>query len=971
MHLFTVPPGTNFVDALARGLLRQAGDDPLQLARTIVLLPTRRAARSLQEAFLRASGGRALLLPRMQPLGDFETDELLLEAGAFAGGADAAELPPPIEPLRRRLLLAELVRRRPDVPSPDRALALADALATLLDEAQTAEISFDALHQLVPASMAEHWQVTLEFLQIVTQAWPAILADEGKLDPVARRNMVLDLQAAAWRAAPPDAPVFAAGSTGSVPAVARLLRTIAGLPNGAVLLPGLDLAMDDDAWNQIDETHPQAGLHRLLRDWDVTRDAVRPWPDADPVPPRAALLSRALRPAATTDSWRADAAPGIDAEPAIAGLSRIDCATPEHEAETIALLLRDALQQPDATAMLVTPDRGLARRVAAAMRRWDLTLDDSGGRSLSATPIGAFLRLAADAALERWVPVPFLSLLKHPFAACGMPPSDFRRLVRRVEIDALRGPRPGPGIAGVRVALGETAPAWLAVLESFAARFEELLGAGTASLPELLDAHLDFAEALAATDTDAGEALLWRGDDGEAAASLLTQLTEASSGLTPIEPASYPALLQAILSGASVRPRWGTHPRLAIYGPLEARLQSADLVVLGGLNEGTWPRATPEDPWLSRGMREQLKLALPERRIGQSAHDLWMLAAAPRVVLTRAERVDGAPAVPSRWLQRLEASLAAIGGSVPRDQRWARWADLIDRPASVVPCKRPAPKPPVAVRPRLLSVTEIETWRRDPYAIYARHILKLRALEPIDADPGAADRGQFIHDALDAFVTAHPQNLPADSYEQLLEFGRKEFGPALARPVVWGFWWPRFERIARWFLAAEAERRDSGIHPHRTEVTGQWTLPAPFAPFVLRGRADRIDRTEGGWAIVDYKTGRTPSGPDIALGYAPQLPLEAAMVAAGAFQHVPPGEVTELAFWRLTGLDPAGEQVVIGKEPMAMANDAAEGLRQLIADFDNADTPYLSQPVPSKRPAFSDYVHLARVLEWSFGGGEA
>ncbi|GIL39940.1 double-strand break repair protein AddB [Roseiterribacter gracilis] len=957
LNVFAIPPGVGFVDVLAKGLLADHRRNPLDLAATTVLLPTRRAARSLREAFLREGDAAPLLLPRMQPLGDLDSDELLLDAESTL-----ADLPPAISPLRRRLLLAKLVAKREPM-SPDRALALADELGSLLDEAQMHEIEFAALNALVPVELAQHWQVTLEFLQIVTTHWPAILAAEGAIDPAERRRRVLDAQAEAWRVAPPPGPVIAAGTTGSIPAVARLLKVIAAMPRGAVVLDGVDLTLDEAAWNAIDDTHPQAGLQRLLQVLHVKRSDVRPWPDAPATPPRAQLWSAALRPAPTTGAWRANQF----AADAVQGLTRIDCSTHEHEADTIALLFRDQLREPGKTAMLVTPDRTLARRVATAMRRWEIELDDSGGTRLGDTPVGAFLRLLADVAAQGWAPIPLLSLLKHPLAAGGTATAAFRRDARQLERDVLRGPRPGPGAEGLQRALGAESP-FVTNLAQRLGAFDLLFAGGDVAIATLVEALIVAAELLAETDEDSGVARLWRGEDGEAAAATLDEMMTAARDLDPIAPDAFPSLLSAVLQSVTVRPRYGTHPRLAIYGPLEARLQSADLIVLGGLNEGTWPREASDDPWLSRGMRKALDLPLPERRIGQAAHDVATLACAPRVVLTRGERVDARPSVPSRWLQRLDAALAAADQHVPRDLPHARWVSLLDLPDAVVPCAQPAPRPPVALRPRSLSVTEIETWMRDPYAIYARHVLKLTALHEIDEEPGAADRGQFVHDALDRFVATYPDSLPPDALPQLLAMGRDAFGDALARPLVWGFWWPRFERVARWFITAETERRAAGARPRKTEVKGTLTLSASYGDFVLRARADRVDSIGGGIGIVDYKTGRAPPGTEIGTGFAPQLPLEAAIARAGGFKDVPAATVVELAFWRLAGGNPPGEIVTIDGDLDALADAARDGLLQLIERFDRQDTPYLSQPIPSKRPRFSDYAHLARVLEWSGEG---
>jgi ATP-dependent helicase/nuclease subunit B len=368
-------------------------------------------------------------------------------------------------------------------------------------------------------------------------------------------------------------------------------------------------------------------------------------------------------------------------------------------------------------------------------------------------------------------------------------------------------------------------------------------------------------------------------------------------------------------------------------------------------------------------MRAAFGLPLPERRIGLSAHDFVQACAAPRVALTRAIRVQGTPTVPSRWLQRLDNLLLGLGDlqALDRGERWIGWQQALDRPERIVPCSRPAPTPPVAARPRRMSVTAIATWMRDPYAIYARSVLKLKALEPLDADPGAAERGSFIHDALDQFLRDMPAGeTPEAGYRRLVEIGRSAFGPALSRPGVWAFWWPRFLRVARWVVDIQAQRRGVAT-PLAIEGWGELVLRGPAGDFTLVAKADRIDHlADGTLAIIDYKTGSPPRSADMASGHEPQLPLEAAMAARGGFAGVPPSAVSELAVWRLSGGAVAGE-IKRFDPPTVLAEDAYAGLLRLIATFDDPATPYPSRPRADMAPRYSDYAHLARVKEWSAG----
>ena len=640
--------------------------------------------------------------------------------------------------------------------------------------------------------------------------------------------------------------------------------------------------------------------------------------------------------------------------------------------------LRNALETTGKTAALVTPDRRLARRVATELGRWGIEIDDSAGLPLAQTAPGSFLRLTAELVAYQFLPLDFLAVGKHPLAAGGVVPVAFRQLVRDLEVAVLRGPRPAAGIEGLLDLVPENRQDlqdMLETMKAMSAEFCQAMAKPQVSLQELLKTHVAFIEALAGSDDQSGLERVWVGDAGEAAGGFIAELMEVGDVLGDINGASYPALLDVLMTGRAVRPSFGSHPRLAIWGLLEARLQHADLVILGGLNEGTWPPDVGSDPWMSRPMRKDFGLPSPERRIGLTAHDFQQAFCAPEVVITRSSRVDGTPTVPSRWLMRLEKLLIGLGGAASDlllvESPWLYWQSLLDRPdGPPKPIEPPAPRPPVEARPRQLSVTQIETWMRDPYAVYARHILRLRALPPLDSAPDAANYGTLIHDSLDEFTRVYPDFLPGDALDKLIEIGAKQFESILKHPSVWAFWWPRFLRIASWFVDLEAERRQEIIAIH-SEVLGELVVEGRAGPFKLIAKADRIDELkEGGLRIIDYKTGAPPSKKEVAAGFAPQLPLEAVIAEEGGFTGVAAKPVNHLDYWRLRGSNPAGEVSSAGGSPSDLAAEAKEGLEALVRLFDDVATPYEARPRPDAAPKYSDYEHLARVKEWSSSEGE-
>ncbi|QXM25743.1 double-strand break repair protein AddB [Elioraea tepida] len=988
--VFTIPPEAPFLDSLAAGLWRDAKEDQAALARMTVVLPTRRAARGLAEAFLRLTEGRPLLLPRTIALAE-AADE-----GVILAGLEAP--PPAVGALRRQAALARLVlakERAAGVASADHAFRLAGELATLLDEMAREEADPARLADAAEAAHAEHWLKTIAFLEIVTSHWPRWLADNGLADPAARLVALLESRRRHWERSPPESPVIAAGSTGGIPAVGRLLATVARLPAGAVVLPGLDLDMDAAAWEAIGESHPQAGLKRLLGRLGVAREEVRPWPGAGAsgaFAARARVVSRMMLPAEGMGDWRRVEREAVRA--GIAGLGRIDAADQNEEALVIALAMRAALETPGRRAALVTPDRALAARVSAALARFGIRADDSAGRPLGATPPGVYLRLLVTACAERLAPVPLLALLKHPLASGGMRPGRFRAAVRLFELALLRGQRPAPGIAGLEAAYAHAArlarehrPRGLAaaarVIEALKRSLGPLLAAlevSEAPPARLLAATLAAAEALAATDTAPGARQLWAQEAGEAAAARMAEALEALEHMGPIPPESWPGLFEALFAGVEVRLRrigsageGAPHPRLFIWGVLEARLQSAELVILGGLNEGTWPAAVDPGPWMSRPMRTRFGLASPEAAIGEAAHDVALaLSSAPEMLLTRARRVDGAPTVPSRWLVRLDAFLESQlgpGDHLRPPADWLGIARALDAPDCVTPEPRAEPRPPLALRPKRLSVTEVERLLRDPFEIYAKHILGLRRLPELDEPIDRSDWGTVVHAAIaSALRRMRKEGWPGvATFRHWIEEQGARSLEALAAPAREAFWRPRLARIAKWVAEAEERRlAEEGPVESFAEVKGELALPGGF---VLHGRADRIDRlADGTLRLIDYKTGTIPPQKEIEEAYAIQLPLEAAMAERGAFAEVGRGIASHLAYWKLGGGFKPGAKTPVKGDAAALAAAAWERFEALRARFDDPSAAYWPRPHPHRAPQFSDYLHLARVEEW--GGGD-
>ena len=984
--VFTIPAGRPFAQDLASGILA-AVHRPEELAAVKILLPSRRAAQALKTAFIQQSDGQALFLPDMQPIGD--VDELDPEFLSLTLTTDElGELPPAASMTDRHIVLARLIQSRPiggQRLSPAQSFRLAASLARFLDQVYQAGGSVEALDEaVIPSEFARHWADILTFLSIILKNWPDITQERGVMDPSARRLALLDRQLRQWAERPPETPVLLAGSTGSLPKTVDVMRAIRQLPKGVLVFPGHDgevVSEDDHTAILGDVGHPMHQLFTTFAELGLAPDDVPLWPVCARPPAevaRAALMKQVFLPSEQTAQWRQIARdhPEITAE-ALSGLRLIEADDTHHEADIIACLMRQTLDTPQQTAMLVTPDRQLARQVRAALMKWELDVDDSAGIPLPLSRTGHYLQLIAEWAQQDGSAQALLALIKHPLASGGLAPARFRQLGRQLEKQVLRGYLKQSDRDGITAML-QADPAHRPLLAFYETHILKALSPLTEAfanknitLDALAEAHGQAAEQLAQTDIE-NQAVqaLWSRDDGVVAARLLGELA-ASGGSLPVQTKDYADLFHVLASQQIVRSAWRSHPRLAILGTVEARMQTADHIILAGVNEGSWPPVQDFDPWTNQPIRTALNLPDRRWRVGLSAHDFVMQVCTSHVTITRARRADDSPTTPSRWLERLKAVLAAarlterLESGIPKDIL-AALGHHLNQP--VLPVAMPAPRPEIAVRPRQFSATEFDSWISDPYFIYAKKILKLRPLQPVDKRPDAALRGTLTHKALAEFIEQFPSgDLPDNAAETLYRIGEAIFAPYFWHPPIKAFWLARFRVIADWFIHHERGIRTEVVKT-LVEKKGQISLDARHGPVIVSATADRLDiHADGRLSIIDYKTGATPSKAKVENRRATQLLIEAVIAQSGGFaagESLTPQGFKALEYWQLSGSLEKAARIT----PVLPSGFDAEQDRQYLSDlickYDDADQPYLPEPNPHDRPAYSDYRHLSRVREW-------
>ncbi len=984
-HVYSMPSGLPFLQTLAIGLRRHFGDE---LQSGLILLPTRRAVRGLGEAFVASAmedGIQAALLPRLRPLADIDPEEPPFEPGELVG-----KVRPAIDGTLRRFEMARIVaayhERALDLPlDAATALVMADPLLAILDDAalEEAKLTETEAWARLMGEAAKHFQDAATLYKIIQDYWPDRLAELDMEEPQSRKVKLLDALVSHWTDNPPDYPVVIAGSTGSLRATRRLMQLVARLPKGMVVLPGFQSTDNDETWNSIDEQHPQYAMKLLINGFNMDRGDVRDF-TADIAGQsssnkirlaRTRVLEEALVPASRTSDWlsrigKLETDYGrVIFDDAVKGLSLIEARSDAEEALAIALILRETLETPAKTAALVTPDQALARRVRARLARWGVEVDMSQGEPLAETEIGVFLDAVLSVSQNPEGPLEKAVIFGHKLTGLGREPEDVLAAWHKIERTAYR----------VEIRPGTEERELGAVEIDMNAALEPLIELdGQAAAPVWASALIAASEQIAMGPENHGSHNLWRGEAGERAAKLLEHIIVYGDNLPAVNAAGFRRLMRQLMTGIVVRPRGGTHPRLSILGPLEARMLEADVIVLGGLNEGVWPAAPSPGPFLSRGMRRDMKLSLPERRYGLAAHDFFELASNPVVYMTRSKRSETGPTVASRWVWRLKTLLQGAVGEDGAEARlgtanhYLAIAQKMDFVAAdnVTPAEAPEPAPPADKRwmtdkGRSLSITEVKTFIRDPYSIYGKHVLGLKRLKDLGHQNGASEFGSAIHLGIENFLTDNHAPFTPENDEALITALNEAFRIYGYAEEVIAKERARFQSVAEGLRTEMNARLADGYEQKGLEVWGEAAIPG--RDFTVRGKMDYVERGMDGYGFVDFKTGSPAGDKEVAAGFDPQLPLAAFILRAGGLKGHKPAATSRLGYMRVKGSNDDFVYKPIGKEKPIdqLVEESVETLTKLIDQYDDPATPYRSQVRSKFTNSWSDFDDLARRDEWA------
>lgn len=953
--IYNVNAHLSFVDVIASKFLNEYQDKPDKLSELVFLLPNRRACQSLTSAFVRQKGKIPTILPRIVPIADVEEDEVFLSGSTEV----LSSLSPVISKMERTLLLTCLIMQKPaeygvKQISLAQSYSLAENLSELIDLAYNENLDFSQIKNIVPTEFAEHWQETLKLLDVIIQYWPQILQERGVVDSIDRRNKLLQAEINLWKKELKDQKIIIAGTTAAFPILKELVKTVINMPNGEVYLYGVDKYLEDSTWNKIDENHPQYEIKELLDYLQINRNLISDI-NNQKITPREQFVSEIMRPAETSSLWRQLLINPIS-DDALKNIHFVNCDDIRQEAQAIALIIRHNLEVPEKTTALVTSDRNLSRRVIAELKKWEIIADDSAGQPLSLTPIGIYLRLIINVLIENFSQKSILTLLKHPFTSCSMERSEYKKLIYNIEV-----------LWRKEISLSEEQQKFL---DSFYSTFKSLIDlyqTPKISLKSIFIEHIKVAETLANTPNKSGEKIIWRKEAGKIAGKFVSEFLANCEIMNNISPNDYLPFLEKMLIEQNVRTNYGMHPRVKILGPIEARLAHYDTIIIGEVNEGTWPKIPNADLWMSRPMKKQFGFPLPERSIGVMASDFAHLLHSPEVFLTRADRIDGTPTNKSRWWLRFETVLSANYNENKEcyahlyDTRYSFWAKNLERATQIKKITPPCPTPDVSMRPRKLSASNFEKLMRDPYTIFAKYILKLYPLEELDKNLESRDFGNLFHKIIEDFNNKHKEGYPENAKDEILKLGENLFFAKKISPEIRAFWWSKFVKMVDWIVKTETTYRQD-IKIIHNEIEGNIKFIAPAGEFMITAKADRVDETiDGKVNIIDYKTGNTRSKSEIITGMAPQLSIEGLIAQNGGFSDVKGMPIKSLRNWKL-----GTKEVLLNEQESQKSMEVIkERIQSLISLFDFKSTAYLAKPNPSEAPEYSDYDHLSRYLEWS------
>jgi ATP-dependent helicase/nuclease subunit B len=946
-NIITFAGETHFVTALAQYLLStyHCPNQPESFARVRLLLPNHRGANELKHALFQVNGNAPLLLPSMYFLG-----ELCLHEWVSVEG----RVPQKVISHQQRMgwmvnCVYDLMQRGMmgvgiNTPSIKSAIHYAESFLSVRDDCLRANVCPSKLAYLVPTDYAEHWSETLSVFQALTAALEEQLEFHQLIEPITHQRNVVQTILHEWHHSPPSYPVIAAGSTASTPITAQLLHGIAALTHGTIVLPSVDMQMQEKTWQTISVSHPQYHLKQWLDASGLTRQNVTCISLGDAT--REHFIIEMMRPAENNAIGSESTEKKLlssDAQSCLP-ITLHECADDIAEVETIMLMVREALHQGVKQIVVVAEDDCFSQRLSHALDAYHIPVNRASGIHATHHPAYRMMMLVAELLFLPYSSAQLLAVLRLP----DVGKDDFASWL---DMKLLRGWHSIDEMARILpYCQSAEEKRWLEQLSTYVMQ-------GKRRVSLLHAAHIAALKHIAPDImADSTHCLFQLMQEG-------TAFFEHVSPETIIHSSDYVGLLGQYFSSTRLPiSSLDSDAPVTIMGALETRLHSADYIIIPKLNEGTWPHVIPCEPWLNRAMRSQLGLNFAERQVSLAAHDFCQLLKAPQVLLTRARKECDSPTNASRFFERVRLWIKVT----PPPYLYA-WRSTMVASHSRPRVQAPAPNPPLESRMTRLSATQMETLQRNPFEVYASHICRFRELEPLDAPFSPKELGNVIHKVMERAAPYYDGEM-LEPYLGALQQG---FMQEASRHVP--------EKQAHFYLKKLERMMDAVVETEQSRaylidgLEAETPLSAPFntaqGTITFTAKIDRIERRKArGVCIIDYKTGEAPKPKEVASGERCQL-IIAAMVLH-ALSDSPtvdlPHMIQGLEYWQIGG----------GIMPKAMVTNVGgnekhplnwEMLSQHLLStaayfcFDaNATFPWLDMKTRFTNAA----AHFARVGEW-------
>jgi ATP-dependent helicase/nuclease subunit B len=938
-------------------------------------MPNRRSANALRTVFLEEIESGSRILPSIEAIGDLDEKAIVLS------GVDSDSL---LEYLKSqktsleigyRLLLLRETMLNYSHSSIEQAMGLSKELDVFLRDIENYEIDFSKLDNLVGEDLAIHWQQILDFLKNFGTRWQDLLNKHNIASTYGNRVSSVRFYEKILKKVGLKNPLLMVGNFEPSESTLNLMKTLLKCDNAYLIFKGLENVMTAEECQSIDETHSHFLSEKTLEKLALDKRSMvnLRYPEYKTIGNDSLQsLYISMLPPELTYRWQNN-----DKICELKHIQYIECREIHDELNLIMVYLLDHIAKNGLKNIALVANQELSQRLELLLSYWNIPFNNNYGKKFILHGVVRYLMLIVEVYNENYRANKLLSLLKNNFTRFGYDREKLLKNIQLFEEYILHNGVNRNGMESYRVNLRsveneqtrEDLTEFFDRIESYFA----ILDGKNLPLEKLVQNHLQLAEKLAGSVENDGADILWHSEEsGEKVRELFYgELLLQSKYFGNSNIADYEYILNFLISERSYSDDYSLYPAVNITSVQEAQLINYDLVIIANLNDGANPMNTPPDPWMSRKMRIDLGLPPRETEIGKSYFNLIQLVAQKKVLLTRSRNVDGTPSIKSRFLQRLETMLHCNGLGLATNEAIVRgfqkYHSFEYNLENNIYKVRPQPKPPVNLRPRNLSATNIDLLNLNPYDIYVKKILALKKTNPLEKENIHARVGIILHSIFERYSRDYEKYRRSGSGALAL-LVKDTLDHSFANDqLLTELYYDRVLETTRYFIELD-ERSRKENYSITLEDWNECDLGAG-KNFFLSARIDRMEKLNNSMRIIDYKTGTAPSKTDIICGWRLQLPVEALILSKSR-----PGiDIESLQYWLVKQKNCKVTEINDGEKMRGTNNiilirelvkKTEEFVMKLVDLFDNEFTGYTAT---NRNSHYSDFNHLSRLEEWLYG----